>query len=92
MKLCGDLGQVYFHPYSLKDEESILKVIKYSNVVINLTGREWQTRNFNYDEVHVEGVRRLARAARKSGVERFIHMSALNASEEPTTVSIVMVN
>lgn len=82
------MGQVYFHPYHLKDEESILKCIKYSNVVINLVGRDWETRNFNFDQVHVEGARRLARAAKKSGVERFIHLSSLNASENPNTVSI----
>jgi len=86
LKLCGDLGQVYFHPYNLKDEESIAKSIKYSNVVINLVGRDWETRNFNFDELHVNGARRLARLAREAGVKKFIHISALNASENPLSV------
>lgn len=85
--MCGDLGQVYFHPYCIKDEESIKKCIKYSNVVINLVGRDWETRNFSFDDVHFEGARRLARLAKQAGVSRFIHMSALNASVEPNTVS-----
>lgn len=88
LKLCGDLGQVYFHPFCLKDENSILKVVKYSNVVINLVGRDWETKNFSFDDVHAEGARRLARAAKQSGVERFIHISSMNASENPNTVSI----
>lgn len=87
LKQCGDLGQVYFHPYHLKDEDSIAKSIKYSNVVINLVGRDWETKNFKYEDVHVEGARALARAAKKAGVERFIHLSALNASENPDEVS-----
>lgn len=86
--MVGDLGQVYFHHYHLRDEESIAKSIKYSNVVINLVGRDWETRNFKFDDVQVEGARRLARAAKKAGVERFIHLSALNASETPEAVKV----
>lgn len=85
--MSADLGQMYFHPFQLRDEESIMKCIKYSNVVINLVGREWETRLFSYDDVHVKGARTLARLAKKAGVERFIHLSALNASEDPQTVS-----
>lgn len=61
LKVCGDLGQVLFHPYNLKDEKSIREAVKYSNVVINLVGRDWETKNFTFDDVHVEGAARLAR-------------------------------
>lgn len=61
--------------------------MKYSNVVINLVGRDWETKNFKFDDVHVQGARLLAKCAKKSGVERFIHVSALNAAERPNTVS-----
>ncbi|CAO1437267.1 unnamed protein product [Diamesa serratosioi] len=57
--------------------------MKYSNVVINLVGRDWETKNFPFQEVHVDGARRIARIARESGVEKFIHLSALNASPNP---------
>jgi NADH dehydrogenase (ubiquinone) 1 alpha subcomplex subunit 9 len=80
----GDLGQILFHPYHLQDEDAIRKAMKYSNVVINLVGRDWETKNFPFEEVHVKGARRLARIAREMGVEKFIHVSALNASPEPT--------
>ncbi|XP_044255432.1 NADH dehydrogenase [ubiquinone] 1 alpha subcomplex subunit 9, mitochondrial [Tribolium madens] len=86
LKVCGDLGQVYFHPFDLRDEESIEKVCRYSNVVINLIGRDWETRNFSFDDVHVKGARLLAKVAKRSGVERFIHLSALNAEERPEAV------
>lgn len=65
------------------DEDSIRKAVKYSNVVINLVGRDWETKNFPFKEVHVEGARRLARISREAGVEKFIHLSALNASPDP---------
>lgn len=83
LKLVGDLGQVLFHPFDLRDEDSILKCIKYSNVVVNLIGRDWETKNFKFNDVHVNGARTLARLCKESGVERFIHVSSLNASPYP---------
>jgi len=44
LKLMGDLGQILFTPFYLRDEASIRKAMKYSNVVINLVGREWETK------------------------------------------------
>lgn len=61
LKVCGDLGQVLFHPYHLCDEKAIREAVKYSNVVINLVGRDWETKNFKFKDVHVDGARRIAR-------------------------------
>lgn len=61
LRLVGDLGQTNFHFYSLGDEQSIKKAIKYSNVVVNLVGRDWETKNFSFDDVHVAGARRIAK-------------------------------
>lgn len=83
LKLVGDLGQVLFLPYDLKDDETIRQAVKYSNVVVNLIGRDWETKNYKFNDVHVEGARRLARISREMGVEKFIHVSALNATPKP---------
>lgn len=85
LKVAGELGQILLLPYHLRDEESIRKSMKYSNVVINLVGRNYETRNFTFDGVHVEGAQRLARIARECGVEKFIHMSHLNAQPHPVS-------
>ncbi|KAL3841946.1 hypothetical protein ACJMK2_020023 [Sinanodonta woodiana] len=83
LKLCGDLGQILFFPYHLEDEESIRRVMQYSNVVISLVGRDWETKNFDFKKVHVDGARRIARIAKESGVEKFVHFSSLNVSPNP---------
>lgn len=86
LKCTGDLGQVLFQQFDLRDEASIRKSVKHSNVVINLVGRDWETPNFTFDEVHVEGSRRLARICREMGVERFIHLSSLNVTPNPEPI------
>ncbi|CAH0628980.1 unnamed protein product [Chrysodeixis includens] len=83
LKVVGDLGQVLFTPFDIRDEQSIAKSMQYSNVVINLVGRDYETKNFKYMDVHVDGPRRIARIAREMGVERFIHVSYLNGSDTP---------
>ncbi|CAF4955016.1 unnamed protein product [Pieris macdunnoughi] len=83
LKVCGDLGQVLFTPFDIRDDESIARAVQYSNVVINLVGRDYETKNFKYNDVHVEGARRIARISREMGVERFIHLSYLNAERNP---------
>jgi len=83
LKMCGDLGQVLYSPFNLKDEESLRKAMKHSNLVINMIGREWETRNFTFDDIYNKGPRAIARIAKECGVERMIHVSSLNANEDP---------
>jgi hypothetical protein len=60
----GDVGQILPLTWDIRDEKSIYNAIKHSNVVINLTGRLWDTRNFKMEDVHVDGARRIAAARR----------------------------
>jgi hypothetical protein len=39
-------------------------------------------RNFSYEDVNVDGAERIAEAAAKYDVDRFIHVSSYNASED----------
>ncbi|KAJ8311123.1 hypothetical protein KUTeg_011323 [Tegillarca granosa] len=86
LKLCGDLGQILFVPCQLDDEEALRKSIQYSNVVINCTGSDNETRNWSFEKVHVEGPRNIARIARECGVKTLVHFSAMNASPDPQKV------
>uniref|UniRef100_A0A0N5AU37 NADH dehydrogenase [ubiquinone] 1 alpha subcomplex subunit 9, mitochondrial n=1 Tax=Syphacia muris TaxID=451379 RepID=A0A0N5AU37_9BILA len=82
-KVVGEIGQILFSPFNLRDEDSIRRALKYSNIVVNLIGTRYETCNFSFADTNVEGAGRLARIAREMGVERFIHLSALNASVNP---------
>ncbi|XP_023180136.2 NADH dehydrogenase [ubiquinone] 1 alpha subcomplex subunit 9, mitochondrial [Drosophila hydei] len=83
LKVCGDLGQVLFHFYNLGDPASIREAVKHSNVVINLVGRDYETKNYKFKDVNIHGPARLASICRDAGVERFIHLSSLNVEANP---------
>jgi len=82
LKPAGDLGQCLFTEFHLRDEESIRRAVRHSHVVINLIGREFETRNFTYHEANAEGAARLARISKEMGVKRFIHLSAMNCDRD----------
>uniref|UniRef100_A0A8C7YQW9 NADH dehydrogenase [ubiquinone] 1 alpha subcomplex subunit 9, mitochondrial n=1 Tax=Oryzias sinensis TaxID=183150 RepID=A0A8C7YQW9_9TELE len=75
----GDLGQIIFLEWDSKNKDSIKRALEHSNVVINLVGREWETRNFSFQDVFVTIPQQLARATKEAGISKFIHVSHLNA-------------
>lgn len=79
LKVAGDLGVVNFVEWDLRNIKSIEDSVKNSDIVFNLVGREYETKNFTYDDVHVEGAKRIAEAVAKYNVPRFVHVSAFNA-------------
>ncbi|CAO2824321.1 unnamed protein product [Amaranthus hypochondriacus] len=81
LKLMGDLGQIVPMKYDPRDESSIKAVMAKANVVINLIGREYETRNFSFEEVNHQMAEQLAVIAKEhGGIMRFIQVSCLGAS------------
>lgn len=79
LKLTGDLGRVVFLEFDLRNTQSIEESVRHSDIVFNLVGRKYPTKNFSYRDVHVEGTERIAEAVAKYDVDRFIHVSSHNA-------------
>ncbi|KAJ5700691.1 hypothetical protein N7455_012559, partial [Penicillium solitum] len=82
LKVTGDLGRVVFMEYDLRNTQSIEESVRHSDVVYNLVGRQYPTKNFSYEDVHVDGVERIADAVAKYDVDRFIHVSSYNANRD----------
>ena len=77
LKTMGDVGQVVPVQANLRHAESVLAAVAGSQAVINATGIQVQRGRQRFESVHVEGVRHIANAAKRSGVERLIHLSGL---------------
>lgn len=76
LKVTGDLGVVNYQEFDLRNIKSIEDSVRHSDVVVNLIGRNWETKNYSFYDVHVEGARRIAQATKDAGVPRFIHVSS----------------
>ena len=87
--------------FSPRDEESIIKSLQNSDVVVNLIGKHYETKhlvptrrsdgklsrvNYGFQEVHVDIPRKLARLAKEAGVQTFIQVSSLSADVESESV------
>ncbi|CAI9288408.1 unnamed protein product [Lactuca saligna] len=82
LKLMGDLGQIVPMKYNPRDEDSIKAVMAKANVVINLIGREYETRNYSFEVVNHHMAEQLAKISKEhGGIMRFIQLSCLGASE-----------
>ncbi|MCJ1381891.1 NADH-ubiquinone oxidoreductase 40 kDa subunit [Xylographa soralifera] len=81
LKLMGDLGRVTFLEYDLRNTPSLEESVRHSDIVYNLIGRDYPTKNFELEDVHVEGAERIAEAVAKYDVDRFVHVSSYNADK-----------
>ena len=64
----------------MRDAASLAACVRHSDTVINLVGRDYETRNFDFAGVHVDGAKAIAKACTENGVGRLIHVSAMNAN------------
>ncbi|KAF9182405.1 hypothetical protein BGZ51_007063 [Haplosporangium sp. Z 767] len=79
LKVMGDLGKIVPMEIHLRNKDSLEAAIRHSDTVYNLLGRDYETRNFSFSDVHVEAAGIIAELAQKHDVDRLIQMSSMNA-------------
>lgn len=79
LKPMGDVGQVVPVQANLRHAGSVAAAIAGSQAVINATGIKSQWGRQRFQAVHVDGVRHIAEVAKRTGVERLVHISGLGA-------------
>jgi len=80
LKVAGDLGRVIFMEMDLRNTASIEESVRHSDIVYNLIGRDYPTKNFDLEDVHVAGTERIVEAVAKYDIDRFVQVSSYNAS------------
>lgn len=71
----------------LFDTESLVQAMEDCDAVIHLVGiiREQPGKGVTFSRIHVESTKHLLEAAKRVGINRFVHMSALGAREQATS-------
>ncbi len=64
---------------------SLAEKMEGCDIVINFVGIIVEVRGATFERIHVDGVDNLLEEAKKAGVKRFIHISALGTSEKPAS-------
>lgn len=82
----GVVGQVEPVQANIRNDASVRAAIEGADAVVNLVGILHETGYQTFEAVQAEGAARVARAAKKAGIARFIHVSAIGAdAESPAT-------
>jgi uncharacterized protein YbjT (DUF2867 family) len=76
----GVVGQIHPVQANLRFPESIRQALTGADAAVNLVGILFKSGAQTFKNIHVEGARNAARAAREAGIKTFIHVSALGAS------------
>ncbi|KAF2155009.1 NAD(P)-binding protein [Myriangium duriaei CBS 260.36] len=79
LKVSGDLGRVVFVEMDLRNTASVEESVRHSDIVYNLIGRDYTTKNFDFEDVHIDGAHRIAESVAKYDVDRFVHVSSHSA-------------
>jgi len=70
-------------PGDLADVAALTTLARGADAVVHLVGIIVEKGPATFHAVHVDGTRRVVEAARHAGIERFVHMSAVGARDEP---------
>ncbi|KAL6149844.1 Protein-lysine N-methyltransferase efm5 [Exserohilum turcicum] len=79
LKVTGDLGRIIFIEMDLRNTASIEESVRHSDIVYNLIGRDYPTKNFSLEDVHVHGTERIVDAVAKYDIDRFVQVSSHSA-------------
>lgn len=77
LKPCGTPGQIIPFTCDHNDPTAIAAAVEGAEVVVNCVGILHEKKRGQFHRVHVDSPRAIAAAARKAGVSRFVHISAL---------------
>lgn len=81
LKTMGDPGQIVLLKASITDPAMVGAVVEGADAVVNLVGILFERGRRSFSAIHVEGAAIVAAAARKAGVARLVHVSALGADK-----------
>jgi NADH dehydrogenase len=81
LRMLGDVGQIEVVQANIRDSASIARALDGAEACVNAVAVLYETGRQTFQALHVAGARAVAEAARAGGVERYVQISAIGASE-----------
>jgi uncharacterized protein YbjT (DUF2867 family) len=78
----GVVGQIQIVKCNVRDDDAVREALHGAQAAINLVGIIAQTGKQRFQALHVDAAERIAMLAKKAGVAKLLHVSALGASED----------
>ena len=85
LRVHGQVGQIETVPANVRNPASVARAMDGAVACVNLVAVFHERGRQKFAAVHVGGARNVAEAAAAQGVERFVHISGINASPESTS-------
>jgi uncharacterized protein YbjT (DUF2867 family) len=82
----GVVGQIMPVQANLRHEPSVRRALEGADAVVNCVGILFERGRQSFGAVHVRGAAHVAQAARDAGARRLLHVSALGADANSTSV------
>ncbi|MDQ2861381.1 MAG: complex I NDUFA9 subunit family protein [Pseudomonadota bacterium] len=79
LRMLGDVGQIEVVQANIRDEGSVARALDGAEACVNAVAVLYESGNQRFADLHVEGARTVALAAKAAGASRFVHISALGA-------------
>src|SRR5690606_35749127 len=77
----GAVGQIVSVQANLRNRASVEAACADADAVVNLVAILHESGRQTFQEIHVEGARRVAEAAKKAGAQNLVHVSAIGADK-----------
>lgn len=79
LRMLGDVGQIEVVQANVRDDASVARALEGAEGCVNAVAILYESGRQTFEAVHVDGARRLAVAAARAGVSRFVQISAIGA-------------
>lgn len=85
LSVLGSVGQIGMVPFAAQSSNTIEKVVEGTDAVVNAAGILNQSKNNTFQEIHVKFPGKLAKACRKQGISKLVHVSSMGAGEQASS-------
>lgn len=86
LKTNGTPGQIELVQANIRDDASVAAALDGADAVVNAVGILFETGKQKFAAVQAQGAARVARLAAEAGIENFVHISAIGADENSTSL------